>query len=76
MNFHFFPVKGKHFYRLSSKMTLDLDSLHPETQLFPLPLGGGSCEKIRFADKISFSRCPGAGKIRAAKIGGTGRNDP
>ena len=37
-------------------MTLDLDSLHPETHLFPLPLEGGSCEKIRFADKISFSR--------------------
>ena len=53
-------------------MTLELDSLHPETQVFPLPLGGGSCEKIRFADEISFSRCPGDGKIRAAKIGGTG----
>jgi len=58
-------------------MILDLDSLHPETHLFPLPLEGGSCEKIRFADKISFSHCPEDGKIRAAKIGGTGmiRND-
>jgi len=43
-------------------------------EIFPLhpPLSPGSCEKIRFADEISFSRCPGDGKIRAAKIGGTG----
>jgi hypothetical protein len=32
----------------------------------------GSYEKILFADEISFSRCPGDGKIRAAKIGGIG----
>jgi hypothetical protein len=32
----------------------------------------GSWEKNRFADEISFSRCPGDGKIRAGKTGGTG----
>jgi len=40
-------------------------------EIFP-PLLKGRCEKIRFADEISFSRCPGDGKIRAGKIGGTG----
>jgi len=32
----------------------------------------GRCEKIQLTGEISFSRCPGDGKIRAAKIGGTG----
>ena len=40
-------------------------------EIFP-PFLKGRCEKIRFPDEISFSRCPGDGKIRAAKIGGTG----
>jgi len=35
--------------------------------LFPPPLR--SCEKIQLTGEISFSRCPGDGKIRAAKIG-------
>jgi len=38
-----------------------------------LPLSlRGSCEKIQLTGEISFSRCPGDGIIRAAKIGGTG----
>jgi hypothetical protein len=37
----------------------------------PLPPIFGSCEKIKLTGEISFSRCPGDGKIRAAKIDGT-----
>jgi hypothetical protein len=37
-----------------------------------LSLPQGSCEKIQLPGEINFSRCPGDGKIRAAKIGGTG----
>jgi len=30
----------------------------------------GRCEKIQAENEIGFPRCPGNGKIRAAKIGG------
>jgi len=40
----------------------------------------GRCEKIRVDNEIGFPRCPGDGKICAAKIGGTrkpvGRGSP
>jgi len=46
-------------------------ALNSPTMKINNPPSPRRCEKIQLTGEISFYRCPGDGKIRAAKIGGT-----